>query len=43
MEGINLTYILSTYINITMYSPVQQLYANNKTIKLKEEDYKSRI
>jgi hypothetical protein len=27
--GINLTYIVSTYVNITMCSPVQLLYANN--------------
>jgi hypothetical protein len=27
-EGANLRYIVSTYVNITMYPPVQLLYAN---------------
>jgi hypothetical protein len=27
-EGVNLRYIVSTYVNITMYPPVQLLYAN---------------
>jgi hypothetical protein len=30
MEGVNLRYIGSTYVSITMYLPVQLLYANNK-------------
>jgi hypothetical protein len=29
MEGVNLRYIVSPYVNITMYPPVQILYANN--------------
>jgi hypothetical protein len=35
MEGVNLRYILSTYVNVTMYPPVQQLYSNknNKSLK----------
>jgi hypothetical protein len=28
MKGLNLRFIISTYVNITMYTPVQQLYAN---------------
>jgi hypothetical protein len=28
MEGLNLRYIVSTYVNITMYPPAQLLYAN---------------
>jgi hypothetical protein len=28
MEGINLRYIVRTYVNITMYTTVQLLYAN---------------
>jgi hypothetical protein len=28
MEGISLRYIVSTYVNITMYPPVQLLYAH---------------
>jgi hypothetical protein len=28
MEVVNLRYIVSTYVNITMYLPVQILYAN---------------
>jgi hypothetical protein len=34
MEGVNLRYIVCTYVNITMYPPVQLLYAN-KIIKNK--------
>jgi hypothetical protein len=33
MEGINLRSIVSAYINITMYPPVQLLYASNKKKK----------
>jgi hypothetical protein len=28
MEGINLRYIISTYVNIIMYPPLQLLHAN---------------
>jgi hypothetical protein len=28
MDGVNLRYIVSTYVNIAMYSPVQLVYAN---------------
>jgi hypothetical protein len=35
MERINLKYIVSTYVNITMYPPVQLLYANKKFKKEK--------
>jgi hypothetical protein len=28
MESVNLTKVVSTYVNITMYSPVQLLYVN---------------
>jgi hypothetical protein len=38
MEGANLRYIVSTYVNITMYSPLQLLYANKK-IKTKESSF----
>jgi hypothetical protein len=27
--GVNLRYIVSTYVNITVYPPVQLVYANN--------------
>jgi hypothetical protein len=30
MLGVNLRYFVNTYVNITMYLPVQLLYANNK-------------
>jgi hypothetical protein len=30
IEGVNLRYIVSTQVNITMYPPAQQLYANKK-------------
>jgi hypothetical protein len=30
MEGVNLSYIVSTYVNITMYPYVQLLNANKK-------------
>jgi hypothetical protein len=30
MEGANLIYIVSTYINVTMKPPVQLTYANKK-------------
>jgi hypothetical protein len=33
IEELNLRYIVSTYINITMYSSVQLLYANKIVIK----------
>jgi hypothetical protein len=28
MEGENLRYIVSTYVNITIYPPIQLLYVN---------------
>jgi hypothetical protein len=30
LEGISLRYIVSTYVNITLYPPVQLLYVNKK-------------
>jgi hypothetical protein len=33
MEGVNLSYIVSTYINIIMYSSIQLLYANKNNGK----------
>jgi hypothetical protein len=33
-EGANLRYIVSTYVNITMYPPVQLLYANKIFFKI---------
>jgi hypothetical protein len=35
MEAVNLRSIVSTYVNITMYSPVELLYANKITKKRK--------
>jgi hypothetical protein len=35
MEGVNLRYIVSTYANVTMYPPIQLLYAN-KIINFRE-------
>jgi hypothetical protein len=32
-RGVNLRYIISTYVNITMYLPVQLLYANKNNNK----------
>jgi hypothetical protein len=29
MEEVNLRYVISTYVNITRYSPVQLIYNNN--------------
>jgi hypothetical protein len=33
MEGANLRYIVSTYVNITMHYPAQLLYANKIILK----------
>jgi hypothetical protein len=33
MEWINLSYTVSTDVNITMYPPVQLLHANKKFLK----------
>jgi hypothetical protein len=35
MEGVNLRHGVSTYVNITIYSPVHLLYANKIKIKNK--------
>jgi hypothetical protein len=40
MEEFQLRYIVSTYVNITIYHPVQLLYAN-KIIKEQEQDISS--
>jgi hypothetical protein len=37
MEGVNVRYIVSTYVNITLYHPVQLLYANNNKKDLSQE------
>jgi hypothetical protein len=34
MEGVNLRYIVTTHVNITMYPPVQILYANKIILKI---------
>jgi hypothetical protein len=39
MEGVNLRYILSTYVNVTMYPPVQQLYSNKNNKSLKNSQW----
>jgi phosphotransferase system glucose/maltose/N-acetylglucosamine-specific IIC component len=39
MEWVNLRYIITTYVNITMYPTVQLLYAN-KNFKTKHQKYK---
>jgi hypothetical protein len=36
IEGVNLRYIVNTYVNITMYPPVQLLYANKNFFNLKK-------
>jgi hypothetical protein len=38
MEEVNLKYIVSTYINITMYPPTQLLYANTKKVLKKKKE-----
>jgi hypothetical protein len=38
IEGVNLIYIASTYVNITMYPPIQLLYAN-KIFKKKKKSF----
>jgi hypothetical protein len=39
MEGVSLRYIVSTYVNVTVYPPVQLLYANKimKKIHVKKD------
>jgi hypothetical protein len=37
MEGVNLRYIVTTYINIIMDPPIQLLYANKIIKKINEE------
>jgi hypothetical protein len=37
MEAVNLRYIISTYVNITMYTPIQILYTN-KFFKIKKKN-----
>jgi hypothetical protein len=40
MKGVNLRCIVSTYVNITMYSPVQLLYGNKfKKTKTNKKPY----
>jgi hypothetical protein len=41
MEGVNLRYIVSTYVNITMYLPVQLLYANEVKINKQNKSYRA--
>jgi hypothetical protein len=40
VEGVNLRYNVSTYANVTVYSPVQLLYPNKNTIKKRDENLK---
>jgi hypothetical protein len=35
MEGVNLRYVVSTYVNIIMYPPIQLLYANKNFLNKK--------
>jgi hypothetical protein len=43
-RGVNLRYSVSTYVNFTMYPPVQLLYANtNKILKVKQITKKEQI